>query len=132
VFAGWIGIVLGLLALSFIALLEGWLIVSIGIFVLAVYWLAETFFEIGKPVLVTTDEEIIISRALLFKSFRVPVKDIVKVTLKKNSFFPRATVHYRIKEGILRFPITTKSLREEDKAALYTYLENLQKGSTES
>ncbi|MBU7025146.1 MAG: hypothetical protein HXS40_13375 [Theionarchaea archaeon] len=126
VFFGWVGIFLCLLALSFMAFLEGWLIVSVGILILAVYWLAETIYGIGKTVLVTTDDEIIVSRSLLLKPTRIPVNDIVKVTLKKDSFWPRATIFFNTKDKIVNFPIMARSLREEDKAALFGYLENLQ------
>jgi hypothetical protein len=57
---------------------------------------------------------------------RYCTKDIVKVTLKKNSFWPRATISYDSKDKIANFTIIARSLREEDKAALFNYLENLQ------
>ncbi|MBU7014753.1 MAG: hypothetical protein HXS52_06170 [Theionarchaea archaeon] len=126
VYLAWIGIVLCLLALSFMSFLEGWLIVSVGIFIVAVYWLAETFYGFRKSVLVTTDDEIIITRSLLFGSFRIPTKDIVKIALKKDSFWPRATIFFNLKDGVRNFPIMVRSLRKEDKAALFEYLENLQ------
>jgi hypothetical protein len=81
VFLAWVGIVLCLLVVSFTSFLEEWLIVSVVTLILAVYWLAETIYGIGKTALVTTDDEIVMSRSLLLKSTRIPTTVSPKVPL---------------------------------------------------